>query len=341
MGTPSHASSGAGAMPAAGPPSSNISRGPSAPPAQHPSAPSTGGNTWEGQPPFPGQSPYSDQYQSKLGNVPGSSGPRPPSIAPGTPPQVSIGPGIPVPSKPAVMPSAIRPPSQLAFGSPASSAGPPTTNVTSSPSFPPGTKPGSMTALHAPPSRPAAPSNSYPPYSGPRPPMYPGGPPAGQWGAQGGRSGSFPGYGPKPPMGAPGYGPGVPSMRPQYRPEMRGPGQVQRPGYPGSRSREMSFPPGSVESTPPLLLKRRKYTKVDVQPVDGWRLVMSLRSGLLMESSWALDVINVLLYDDHSFTYFGLGNMPGLLEALLEHWRATLISMFEITEDLELGTDQG
>ena len=185
-----------------------------------------------------------------------------------------------------------------AFGSPASSAGPPTTNVTSSPSYPSGTKPGSMTALHAPPSRPAAPSNSYPPYSGPRPPMYPGKlifnrdyalvlihncwqytrynhrvsknifsivltggqpagwqhryqsnsfpsdgdrgswgppngprgpPPPGQWGAQGGRSGSFPGYGPKPPMGAPGYGPGVPSMRPQYRPEMRGPGQVQRP----------------------------------------------------------------------------------------------------------------
>lgn len=56
---------------------------------------------------------FSFKKQSKLGNVPGSSGPRPPSIAPGTPPQVSIGPGIPVPSKPAVMPSAIRPPSQL------------------------------------------------------------------------------------------------------------------------------------------------------------------------------------------------------------------------------------
>ena len=102
----------------------------------------------------------------------------------------------------------------------------------------------------------------------------------------------------------------------------------------------MSFPPGSIESTPPLLLKRRKYTKVDVQPVDGWRLVMALRSGLLMESSWALDAINILLYDDHSFTYFGLGNMPGLLEALLEHWRASLISMFDITEDLELATDK-
>merc|ERR1711899_716778 len=120
------------------------------------------------------------------------------------------------------------------------------------------------------------------------------------------------------------------------------PSGIMGPGgrlpYPGARSRgfDMSYPPGSVEATQPLMMKRRKYTKVDVQPVDGWRLVMALRSGLLMESTWALDVINILLYDDHSFTYFGLGNMPGLLEALLEHWRASLISMFDITEDLEL-----
>ena len=57
----------------------------------------------------------------------------------------------------------------------------------------------------------------------------------------------------------------------------------------------MTFPPGSVEATAPLLMKRRKYTKMDVQPVEGWRLVMSLRSGLLMESTWALDVINILM----------------------------------------------
>jgi len=100
----------------------------------------------------------------------------------------------------------------------------------------------------------------------------------------------------------------------------------------------MSFPPGSVEATAPLMMKRRKHTKADVQPVEGWRLVMSLRSGLLMESTWALDVINVLLYDDHAVSYFGLGNMPGLIEALLEHWRATLIAMFEITQELELST---
>ena len=85
-------------------------------------------------------------------------------------------------------------------------------------------------------------------------------------------------------------------------------------GYGGGRQ---SFPPGVVESTPPFMLKRRKFTKMDVQPVDGWRLVMALRSGLLMESTWALDVLNILLYDDNGITFFGLGNMPGLLEALV------------------------
>jgi len=112
------------------------------------------------------------------------------------------------------------------------------------------------------------------------------------------------------------------------------------PGPHGHGREVMTFPPGSVEATAPLLMKRRKYTKVDVQPVEGWRLVMSLRSGLLMESTWALDVINILMYDDHAFSYFGLANMPGLIEALLEHWRATLIAMFEITQELELSTRQ-
>merc|ERR550517_279647 len=137
---------------------------------------------------------------------------------------------------------------------------------------------------------------------------------------------------------------------------MRGPGPMQmRPGYPGHPGhhgvrvgmhgphghhggREMSFPPGSVEATAPLLMKRRKYTKIDVQPVEGWRLVMSLRSGLLMESTWALDTLNILLFDDNSVAYFGLGNMPGLLDALIDHWRASLIAVFDVARDLEMST---
>lgn len=66
---------------------------------------------------------------------------------------------------------------------------------------------------------------------------------------------------------------------------------------------------------------------------------MSLRSGLLMESTWALDVLNILLYDDNSLPYFGLGNMPGLLEVILEHWRSSLISMLGVGKDLEVEDD--
>lgn len=98
-----------------------------------------------------------------------------------------------------------------------------------------------------------------------------------------------------------------------------------------------NFPPDSLECTQPLLQRRKKLTKLDAQPVEGWRLVMALRSGLLMETTWALDTLNILLYDDNSVAYFGLGNMPGLLEALIEHWRASLIAVFGVGRDLELG----
>jgi len=101
-----------------------------------------------------------------------------------------------------------------------------------------------------------------------------------------------------------------------------------------------NFPIDSLESTQPLLIKRKKLNKCDVQPVEGWRLVMALRSGLLMESSWALDTLNILLYDDNSVSYFGLGNMPGLLEALLEQWRAALTQVFNITQELELSNQR-
>ena len=116
------------------------------------------------------------------------------------------------------------------------------------------------------------------------------------------------------------------------------PRQMGYPRGPGGPRNDLAYPQGSVEATLPLMMKRRKYTKVDVQPVDGWRLVMALRSGLLMESTWALDVINILLFDDYTVSYFGLSNMPGLLEGLLEHWRASLIAMFGVCEDLEAST---
>ena len=45
---------------------------------------------------------------------------------------------------------------------------------------------------------------------------------------------------------------------------------------------------------------------------EAWRVMMSLKSGLLAESTWALDTINILLYDDNSIMTFSLSQVsPG------------------------------
>ena len=93
--------------------------------------------------------------------------------------------------------------------------------------------------------------------------------------------------------------------------------------------RELVFPPDSVEATVPVLYKRKRMSRADVAPVEAWRLMMSLRSGLLAESCWALDVLNILLFDDTTVAYFGLAHMPGLLDVLLEHFRRSLADMFD------------
>lgn len=55
---------------------------------------------------------------------------------------------------------------------------------------------------------------------------------------------------------------------------------------------------------------------------------MCLKSGLLAESSWAIDVLSILLNDDSTLMHFGLHNMPGLLEAVLEHFKCCLNELF-------------
>ena len=66
--------------------------------------------------------------------------------------------------------------------------------------------------------------------------------------------------------------------------------------------------------------------------------MMALKSGLLAESTWALDTLTVLLYDDNTVSYFHLQNMPGLVEVLLEHFRHCLIAIFDMFHDLETDT---
>lgn len=44
---------------------------------------------------------------------------------------------------------------------------------------------------------------------------------------------------------------------------------------------------------------------------------MSLKSGLLAESTWALDTINILLYDDSTVATFNLSQVGGKASQLL------------------------
>lgn len=92
--------------------------------------------------------------------------------------------------------------------------------------------------------------------------------------------------------------------------------------------RDIVFPTDSVEAITPLLYRRKRLGKTDIGTTDPWRIFMCLQSGLLSESTWALDVLNILLFDDSAVQYFGLAHLPGLLTLLLDHFQKSLADMF-------------
>lgn len=63
---------------------------------------------------------------------------------------------------------------------------------------------------------------------------------------------------------------------------------------------------------------------------------MSLKSGLLSEATWALDTLNILLYDDNTVAYFMLSQLPGLLDNLIDHFRRYLIDIFDTFVESEI-----
>ncbi|XP_069827632.1 AT-rich interactive domain-containing protein 1A [Dendropsophus ebraccatus] len=112
---------------------------------------------------------------------------------------------------------------------------------------------------------------------------------------------------------------------------------VPTPAQPPLIRRDITFPPGSVEATQPILKPRRRLTAKEIGTPEAWRVMMSLKSGLLAESTWALDTINILLYDDNSIMTFNLSQLPGLLELLVEYFRRCLIEIFGILREYEVG----
>ena len=110
---------------------------------------------------------------------------------------------------------------------------------------------------------------------------------------------------------------------------------------PISQVRDIQFPSESIEAVKPIYVKRKKLTSKDISQIDPWKLMMSLKSGLLAETTWALDVLSILLHDDNTYMYFGLQNLPGLLELLIEHFKIYLSELFEgLFKDIELENNE-
>ena len=60
---------------------------------------------------------------------------------------------------------------------------------------------------------------------------------------------------------------------------------------------------------------------------------MSLKSGLLAESTWALDTLNILLRDDSTIGFFYLKHHHSLLNTLVDHFKETLLEIFHLEFD--------
>lgn len=166
--------------------------------------------------------------------------------------------------------------------------------------------------------------------------------PAGPWPNSQAYQGNQPGQNQWPPMA--GQSGQSSPIRPVHRPGKPFPpimppggaakGSNQQPvgnsyGHGQMPKREITFPPDSVENVTPVLYRRKRICRTDVGPVDAWRLIMCLRSGILTESTYGLDMLNILLFDDSSVGYFGLNQWPGLLDLLLEHCKRNLADMFD------------
>uniref|UniRef100_A0A4W6CC34 AT-rich interaction domain 1B n=1 Tax=Lates calcarifer TaxID=8187 RepID=A0A4W6CC34_LATCA len=135
----------------------------------------------------------------------------------------------------------------------------------------------------------------------------------------------------------------IPFMSPMKMPKpgmamMGSQGSGSLPQFPPNLRRDLNYPPGSIEATMPILKPRRKLTSKDTGTPEAWRVMMSLKSGLLAESTWALDTINILLYDDSTVASFNLSQLPGFLELIVEYFRRCLIEIFGILEEFEVGT---
>lgn len=86
----------------------------------------------------------------------------------------------------------------------------------------------------------------------------------------------------------------------------------------------------TIETTKPMFKRIRPLTNIG--PVDNRKILMSLKSGLLAETTWAFDVLNIL---SNNGTY-RLSSAPSLLTNLMDYYKRYLNSIFtDLLDDTE------
>lgn len=58
--------------------------------------------------------------------------------------------------------------------------------------------------------------------------------------------------------------------------------------------------------------------------------MMSLKSGVLADSTWALDTLTILLHDESTYGYFNLKHHHSLLDTIVSHFKVLLSAIFDI-----------
>ncbi|OQV15940.1 putative Trithorax group protein osa [Hypsibius exemplaris] len=103
-----------------------------------------------------------------------------------------------------------------------------------------------------------------------------------------------------------------------------------------------NFPPGCVESTEIVLRNRPRMTARDAAtgatpPVDVWKLHMRMRSGLMAESGWAFEMLNIYTCDrdDQLCGQFSLANLPaGFLETVIDWFQVAMHRLTDSKKEL-------
>jgi len=75
------------------------------------------------------------------------------------------------------------------------------------------------------------------------------------------------------------------------------------------------------ELTEPVLKPMKRLYRKKTSASDIEKIILSLKSGLLAETTWSLDSLNMILRDDSCVNLCRLSNMPGLMNTLVDHWR--------------------